>query len=61
MCPYVDLRGAGWQSCPRYHRTMPADNNVFHPADAPDPERVYANYLKTCAMSGVTPVSRERA
>ena len=25
------------------------------------PESVYANYLKTCAMSGVEPVSRERA
>ena len=34
---------------------------MFDPADAPDPERVYANYLKTCAMLGVEPVPRERA
>ena len=34
---------------------------MFDPADAPDPDLVYANYLKTCAMSGVEPVSRERA
>ena len=34
---------------------------MFDPADVPDPERVYANYLKTCAMLNVEPVSRERA
>ena len=34
---------------------------MFDAADAPDPDLVYANYLKTCAMSGVEPVSRERA
>ena len=26
-----------------------------------DLDRLYANYLRTCAMSGVEPVSRERA
>ena len=39
----------------RYHRAM------FDPADAPDPDRVYANYLRTCAMLGIEPVPRERA
>ena len=34
---------------------------MFDPADAPDPDRVYRNYLKTCAMLGVEPVTRERA
>ena len=34
---------------------------MFDPADAPDPDDVYANYLKTCAMLGVEPVPRERA
>ena len=34
---------------------------VFDPADAPDPDHVYRNYLKTCAMSGIEPVSREPA
>ena len=29
---------------------------MFDPADAPDPDLVYANYLKTCAMSGVEQV-----
>jgi hypothetical protein len=24
-------------------------------------DRLYANYLRTCAMSGFTPISRERA
>jgi hypothetical protein len=38
-----------------YHRAM------FDAADAPDPERVYANHLKTCAMSGIEPVPSERA
>ena len=31
---------------------------VFDPLNL---DRVYANYLRTCAMSGVEPVSRERA
>ncbi len=35
--------------------------SVFDAADAPDPDRVYANYLKTCAMSGIEPVPREQA
>jgi hypothetical protein len=30
-------------------------------ADTLDLDRLYANYLRTCAMSGITPVSRERA
>jgi hypothetical protein len=34
---------------------------MFNAADAPDPDTVYANYLKTCAMCGVEPVPRERA
>jgi len=34
---------------------------VFDPADAPDPDHVYANYLRTCAMIGIEPVPRERA
>jgi len=34
---------------------------MFEPADVPDLEDVYAKYLKTCAMAGVEPVSRERA
>lgn len=25
---------------------------MFDPADAPDPDLVYANYLRTCAMLG---------
>ena len=32
-----------------------------HVPDPPDPDLVYANYLKTCRRSGVEPVSRERA
>ena len=39
----------------RYHRVM------FDPADAPDPDLVYANYLKTCAMLGIEPTPREQA
>ncbi len=34
---------------------------MFDPADAPDPERVYLNYLETCRRLGVEPVPRERA
>ena len=30
-------------------------------SDAPDPERVYANYIKTCAMLGVEATPREQA
>ena len=33
---------------------------MFDAADAP-PERVYLNYLRTCAMIVIEPVSRERA
>jgi len=37
-----------------------ADSDV--PSVEPlDLDRLYANYLRTCAISGVTPVSRERA
>ena len=32
-----------------------------HVPDPPDPDLVYANYLKTCRRSGVEPVSREHA
>ena len=34
---------------------------IFDPADAPDADRVYANYLRACAIAGTEPVSRERA
>ena len=34
---------------------------MFDPADAPDPDLVYANYLKTCAMLGIEPTPREQA
>jgi hypothetical protein len=37
-----------------YHPAM------FDPADAPDPDLVYANYLQTCAMLGVEPTWRTR-
>jgi len=33
---------------------------MFDAADAPDPDLVYANYLKTCAMLGVEPTPREQ-
>jgi len=33
----------------------------IHAVAPPDPDLVYANYLKTCAMLNVEPVSRERA
>ena len=39
----------------RYH------HRVFDPADAPDPDLVYAKYLKTCAMLGIEPTPREQA
>jgi hypothetical protein len=29
--------------------------DMFDAADAPDPELVYRNYLRTCAMCGVEP------
>jgi len=34
---------------------------MFDPADAPDPDDVYGNYLKTCALLGIDPVPRARA
>jgi hypothetical protein len=34
---------------------------MFDAADAPDPDRVYANYLETCRRLGIEPVPRERA
>ena len=37
-----------------------ADNHSFA-IEPLDMDRVYENYLRTCAMSGVEPVSRERA
>ena len=39
----------------RYHRGM------FDAADAPDPDRVYLNYLETCRRLGIEPVPREPA
>jgi len=36
---------------------LPDDSNPFEL----DLDGFYERYLKTCAMSGVTPVSRERA
>jgi hypothetical protein len=38
-----------------YHRAM------FDAADAPAPDLVYRNYLRTCEMLGIEPVPRERA
>jgi hypothetical protein len=37
-----------------------ADNHSF-PIEPLDLDRLYRNYLETCRMSGVEPVSRERA
>ena len=34
---------------------------MFDPTDFPDPDLVYANYLKTWAMLGIEPTPRERA
>ena len=34
---------------------------MFSAADAPDPDLVYANDLRTCAILGSLPVSRESA
>ena len=34
---------------------------MFDRANAPDPDQVYSNYLKTCRMAGIEPVPRERA
>jgi len=46
----------------RYHRTMLNDADDVAPAfDPPDEERVYRNYLETCAMLDVEPIPRERA
>ena len=44
----------------RHAMTDNPDNHVFA-VEPLDLDRVYANYLRTCAMSGVEPVSRERA
>ena len=41
---------------------MSDDADKYAPKfDPPAPERVYANYLKTCAMLNVVPEPRERA
>ena len=37
------------------------DRFMFDPADVPEPDILYAHYLKTCAMLGAEPVPRERA
>ena len=34
---------------------------MFEPSAAPEPDLVYANYLRTCEMLGIEPVPRERA
>ena len=34
---------------------------MFDPDDAPDPDTVCVNYLKTCAMLGIEPTPRGRA
>jgi hypothetical protein len=34
---------------------------MFDPADAPDLDHVYRNYLESCRRLGVEPVPRERA
>ena len=34
---------------------------MFKPADAPDPDLVYRNYLRTCEMLGIGPTPREQA
>jgi hypothetical protein len=34
---------------------------MFDAADAPDPECVYRNYLRTCRRLGVKPTLRDRA
>ena len=34
---------------------------MFNPGDAPDPDLVHENYLKTCAMLGIEPTPREQA
>ena len=33
---------------------------MFNAADAPDPELVFANYVRACAMLGIEPVPWER-
>lgn len=46
----------------RYHRAMLDDGGNDAPGlDPPDPQRVYANYLRSCRRLGVKPVPRERA
>jgi hypothetical protein len=34
---------------------------MFDLADAPDPDHVYRNYLRTCAMLGIEPTPRDQA
>jgi hypothetical protein len=34
---------------------------MFNPANAPDPDHVYRNYLRSCSISGIEPVPRECA
>ena len=34
---------------------------MFNPANAPDPDRVYRDYLRSCSISGIEPVPRECA
>ena len=45
---------------PRYHPAR-IDDALYIAFDPPDPDLTYRNYLRTCAMLGVEPVSREQA
>jgi hypothetical protein len=41
---------------------LDADDDALHiEFDPPEPDLTYRNYLRTCEMLGVTPVSREQA
>ena len=46
-----------WQTSPTTRR----GNGMTAQPDAPDPDDVYANYLKDGAMLGIEPATRERA
>jgi len=54
---YIRTNFEGWigAAAADYHHAM------FDPADAADPDVVYSNCLRTCAMLGIKPVPRERA
>ena len=54
---YIRTNFEGWigAAAADHHHAM------FDPADAADPDVVYSNCLRTCAMLGIKPVPRERA